>query len=168
MLAVPALTLGFAAATSTLDRPADGVFAEVGAHLLGTFVFGALIVNTWEELVWGGLGHSSAACEPSTADVRTLVVGGPGVASIGSHLVVGLARNVGPPPAAERSGGRGGGSGKVRRGTQDQRHECRNDDGPQPVASVVARLADAVVGVLGHCNHALNDRLKTVSRWLPR
>lgn len=58
VLGVPAFTLGFAAATGTLDRPADGVFAEVGAYLFATFVFGALIINIWEELAWGGFAQT--------------------------------------------------------------------------------------------------------------
>jgi membrane protease YdiL (CAAX protease family) len=58
VLAVPAFTLGFAAATGTLDRPADGVLIEVATYLFATFVFGALIVNIWEELAWGGFAQS--------------------------------------------------------------------------------------------------------------
>ena len=58
VLGVPALTLGFAAASNTLDRPADGVLMEVGAYLFATFVFGALILNVWEELAWGGFAQS--------------------------------------------------------------------------------------------------------------
>lgn len=58
VLAVPAFTLAFAAATGTLDRPADGVLTEVATYLFATFVFGALIVNTWEELAWGGFAQT--------------------------------------------------------------------------------------------------------------
>jgi uncharacterized protein len=58
VLGVPAFTLGFAAATGTLDRPANGVFAEVGAYLFATSVFGALIINIWEELAWGGFAQT--------------------------------------------------------------------------------------------------------------
>jgi membrane protease YdiL (CAAX protease family) len=58
VLGVPAFTLGFAAASGTLDRPTDGVFAEAAAYLFATFVFGALILNVWEETAWGGFAQS--------------------------------------------------------------------------------------------------------------
>lgn len=58
MLGVPTFTLGFASITGTLDRPTDGVFAEVGAYLFATLVFGALIINIWEELAWGGFAQT--------------------------------------------------------------------------------------------------------------
>jgi uncharacterized protein len=58
VLAVPAFTLGFAAVSGTLDRPADGVLTEGATYLFATFVFGALIVNTWEELAWGGFAQT--------------------------------------------------------------------------------------------------------------
>jgi membrane protease YdiL (CAAX protease family) len=58
VLGVPAFTLAFAAASGTLEAPANGVLAEVGAYLFATFIFGALIVNVWEELAWGGFAQS--------------------------------------------------------------------------------------------------------------
>lgn len=58
VLGVPALTVGLAAASGTLEAPDGGVLAEAGAYLFATFVFGALIVNVWEELAWGGFAQS--------------------------------------------------------------------------------------------------------------
>ena len=58
VLGVPALTVGVAAASGTLAAPTDGVVAEFGAYLFATFIFGALIVNVWEELAWGGFAQS--------------------------------------------------------------------------------------------------------------
>lgn len=58
VLGVPAFTLAFAAASGTLEAPANGVLAEAGAYLFATFIFGALIVNVWEELAWGGFAQS--------------------------------------------------------------------------------------------------------------
>ena len=54
LLGVPTLTVGLAAATGTLDRPSDGVLVEAGLYLFNTLVFGALILNVWEETAWGG------------------------------------------------------------------------------------------------------------------
>lgn len=58
VLGVPTFTLGFAAASGTLEVPTGGVVAEAGAYLFATFIFGALIVNVWEELAWGGFAQS--------------------------------------------------------------------------------------------------------------
>lgn len=58
VLGVPLFTLGFAAASGTLEAPTSGVIAEVGGYLFATFIFGALIVNVWEELAWGGFAQS--------------------------------------------------------------------------------------------------------------
>jgi uncharacterized protein len=54
LLAVPLLTVGFAAVTGTLSTPDRGVLAEAGVYLFMTLVFGALILNIWEETAWGG------------------------------------------------------------------------------------------------------------------
>lgn len=58
LLGVPALTVALAAATGTLGRPSGGVVAEAGLYLFSTLVFGALIVNVWEETAWGGFAQS--------------------------------------------------------------------------------------------------------------
>ncbi len=58
LLGVPVLTVALAAASGTLDRPSGGVLAEVGAYLFATLVVGALILNVWEELAWGGFAQS--------------------------------------------------------------------------------------------------------------
>lgn len=58
VLGVPVLTLGFAAASGTLERPTGGVLAEAGAYFFATFIFGALILNIWEEMAWGGFAQS--------------------------------------------------------------------------------------------------------------
>lgn len=54
VLALPALTLGVAAATGTIQTPPDGWAAEAGVYLLSVFVFGTLLLNAWEELGWTG------------------------------------------------------------------------------------------------------------------
>jgi uncharacterized protein len=58
LLGVPLFTVAFAAASGTLEQPSGGVLAEVGAYLFATFIFGALILNVWEELAWGGFAQS--------------------------------------------------------------------------------------------------------------
>jgi membrane protease YdiL (CAAX protease family) len=58
LLGVPALTLGLAAASGTLDRPANGILVEVGTYVFATFVFGAVILNVWEEMAWGGFAQT--------------------------------------------------------------------------------------------------------------
>lgn len=58
VLAVPLITIGLAAVTGTLDRPDRGILAEAGIYLFMTFVFGALILNIWEEAAWGGFAQT--------------------------------------------------------------------------------------------------------------
>ena len=58
LLGVPVLTVVLAAASGTLDRPTDGVFVEVGSYLFATLVFGALLLNVWEEMAWGGFAQT--------------------------------------------------------------------------------------------------------------
>jgi membrane protease YdiL (CAAX protease family) len=54
VLAMPLLTLGVAAVTGTLRTPPKGWAFEAGAYLFLVFVFGALLLNLWEELGWTG------------------------------------------------------------------------------------------------------------------
>jgi uncharacterized protein len=58
VLGVPTLTVAVGAASGTLHRPTSGVLAAVAGYLFATFIFGALIVNVWEELAWGGFAQS--------------------------------------------------------------------------------------------------------------
>jgi membrane protease YdiL (CAAX protease family) len=58
VLAVPALTIAFAALSGTLSKPEGGVLAETASYLFATFIFGALIVNIWEETAWGGFAQT--------------------------------------------------------------------------------------------------------------
>ena len=54
VFAMPLLTIGVAAASGTLGRPANGWTYEVGIYLFLVFIYGALILNLWEELGWTG------------------------------------------------------------------------------------------------------------------
>lgn len=54
VLALPAFTIGFAAASGTLSSPDNGILLETGLYLFSTLIFGALILNVWEEAAWGG------------------------------------------------------------------------------------------------------------------
>lgn len=55
VLALPALTVGFAAATGTLHVSGHSLTYVAGAFLVQTFITGALEVNLAEEGGWGGL-----------------------------------------------------------------------------------------------------------------
>ena len=55
---VPALTVALAAATGTLGSPGRGWPATVAWALFDTLVFGALVLNLWEETAWGGFAQS--------------------------------------------------------------------------------------------------------------
>jgi uncharacterized protein len=55
VFAIPVATMLVAAATGTYSGPSDGWLAILGDHLFLTFVFGALIVNVFEETAWQGL-----------------------------------------------------------------------------------------------------------------
>ena len=54
VFALPALTIGVAAATGTLVAPPRGWLGEAGLYLFATLIFGALVLNVWEELGWAG------------------------------------------------------------------------------------------------------------------
>ena len=58
LLGVPVLTVALAALSGTLEAPSGGVLVEVGSYLFATLVFGALILNVWEELAWGGFAQT--------------------------------------------------------------------------------------------------------------
>lgn len=53
--AVPAATVAIAVATGTYTAPADGWPVTIGNYLFFTFVFGALVLNIFEETAWQGL-----------------------------------------------------------------------------------------------------------------
>lgn len=53
--AIPLATVGVAAATGTYVAPQDGWLPVIGSYLFMTFIFGALVVNIWEETGWQGL-----------------------------------------------------------------------------------------------------------------
>ncbi|MFF0905350.1 UNVERIFIED_CONTAM: CPBP family intramembrane glutamic endopeptidase [Kocuria sp. CPCC 205316] len=55
LLGMPVLTLVLAAATGSLRSPPAGWAAEAGWYLFSTLVYGALVLNLWEETAWGGL-----------------------------------------------------------------------------------------------------------------
>jgi len=61
VLALPALTIVFAALSGTLQTPAGGWSALAISFLLQTFVYGALEVNVAEEGAWSGLVQSRLA-----------------------------------------------------------------------------------------------------------
>lgn len=54
LLGMPLLSIGIAAATGTYQPPPDGWAWEIGGYFFAVFVFGALILNLWEELGWTG------------------------------------------------------------------------------------------------------------------
>jgi len=54
VLGVPVLTLMLAAATGTLEASGRSWFAAVGWYLFDILIFGALVLNVWEETAWGG------------------------------------------------------------------------------------------------------------------
>jgi membrane protease YdiL (CAAX protease family) len=58
LLGMPSLTVGIAAVTGTLDAPDDGWEGVVALYLFSTLIFGALILNIWEEAAWGGFAQS--------------------------------------------------------------------------------------------------------------
>ncbi|MBD0323660.1 MAG: CPBP family intramembrane metalloprotease, partial [Aldersonia sp.] len=53
--AIPIATIGIAAVTGTYVAPADGWWPVIGSYLFTTFVFGALLLNLWEETGWQGM-----------------------------------------------------------------------------------------------------------------
>ena len=61
VLALPAMTMTFAALSGTLETPAGGWIALAVNLMLQTFVFGALEVNIAEEGAWSGLVQTRLA-----------------------------------------------------------------------------------------------------------
>lgn len=53
--AMPIATIGVAALTGTYVAPPDGWLSELGSYLFITFIFGALLLNLWEETAWQGM-----------------------------------------------------------------------------------------------------------------
>ncbi|MGH3459507.1 CPBP family intramembrane glutamic endopeptidase [Aeromicrobium sp.] len=58
LFGVPVLTMAVAAASGTLSTPEKGWLIEVGWYLFNTLIFGALILNLWEEMAWAGFAQS--------------------------------------------------------------------------------------------------------------
>ena len=54
LLGVPILTIALAAASGTLESPEGGWLSEAGSYLFATLIYGALILNLWEEAAWAG------------------------------------------------------------------------------------------------------------------
>lgn len=61
VLAMPALTLAFAAASGTLQPPGNGWLGAAGTYLVQTFIIGSLTLNVAEELAWGGFVQTRLA-----------------------------------------------------------------------------------------------------------
>lgn len=58
LLGMPVLTLALAAATGSMRTPPTGWAAEAGWYLFSTLIYGALVLNLWEETAWGGFLQS--------------------------------------------------------------------------------------------------------------
>jgi membrane protease YdiL (CAAX protease family) len=54
LFAVPLLTLILAAVSGDLSTPHGGWLRMTGEYLFATLVFGALVLNVWEETAWAG------------------------------------------------------------------------------------------------------------------
>lgn len=54
LFAVPLLTLALAGVSGDLSTPEGGWAWMAGTYLFATLVFGALVVNLWEETAWAG------------------------------------------------------------------------------------------------------------------
>ena len=54
VLAVPVLTLALGAAAGDLRAPDQGWPMLAATYLFGTFIYGALLLNLWEETAWAG------------------------------------------------------------------------------------------------------------------
>lgn len=55
LAAVPIATIGVAAVTGTYVAPEAGWSPVIGSYLFSTLVFGALLINLWEETGWQGM-----------------------------------------------------------------------------------------------------------------
>ena len=53
--AIPLATIGVAALTGTYVTPEDGWLPVISSYLVATFVYGALLLNLWEETGWQGM-----------------------------------------------------------------------------------------------------------------
>lgn len=53
--AIPLATVGVAVVTGTYVAPEDGWLPVIGSYLFLTFIFGALVLNIWEEAGWQGM-----------------------------------------------------------------------------------------------------------------
>lgn len=58
LFGVPVLTVAIAAVTGTLDNPENGWISLTAWYLFSTLVWGALLINVWEEAAWGGFVQS--------------------------------------------------------------------------------------------------------------
>ncbi len=58
VLAMPLLTLTLAAVSGTLVEGGRAWYAAAGLYLFDILVFGALVLNLWEETAWGGFMQS--------------------------------------------------------------------------------------------------------------
>jgi len=55
--AIPLATIGVAALTGTYVTPEDGWLPVISSYLVATFVYGALLLNLWEETGWQGMAQ---------------------------------------------------------------------------------------------------------------
>lgn len=93
--ALPLATLAVALVMGTLSAPADGWPATIGNYLFVTFVFGALILNIFEETAWQGLVQRNLTRDrgPLRAAMLTAMrylMGRTDLATGGSLLAVGV------------------------------------------------------------------------------
>jgi membrane protease YdiL (CAAX protease family) len=58
LFGVPVLTIAIAAVTGTLDNPESGWISVTAWYLFSTLIWGALMINIWEEAAWGGFAQS--------------------------------------------------------------------------------------------------------------
>jgi membrane protease YdiL (CAAX protease family) len=58
LLAMPLLTLAIAAASGTLQDSGRNWLAATGLYAFDIVVFGALLLNLWEETAWGGFAQT--------------------------------------------------------------------------------------------------------------
>lgn len=97
LFGMPVLTLVLAAATGTLRSPPTGWAAEAGWYLFNTIVFGALVLNLWEEAAWGGFLQSRLTARHGLLVAAVLT----GLPFAAIHLPLYLAAGWSPDTAAD-------------------------------------------------------------------
>ncbi|MEX5270271.1 CPBP family glutamic-type intramembrane protease [Kocuria sabuli] len=87
VLGMPVLTLVLAAVTGSLRSPPDGWAVELGWYLFSTLIYGALLLNLWEETTWGGFLQSRLTARHGLLVAAVLT----GLPMAGIHLPLYLA-----------------------------------------------------------------------------